>query len=339
MDGGIHASGFIQKNKEKVINFSCSDILMQEIINSLKKILIPAQEDEILIGGQTTLVKKENFQALLPLENKTLAFVDGGQAQLLSAPNFSLDFIKVFAAVFKNKDKIKTLQKQFYLLTKTNEHGEFSAEIFGDKIVGEKDLKFNSFDPTLKEGTQRASVGKVANIARRFAELAFCKELAKEVDLVILDGNLEVTTTNESKYLQLPTNVSALAKTTKIFTKKGQSAAALLHELSPKIEWFYLIGEENQRKIYFTKLNRQSEYVFHFEGSIEALKALVPYCQDAAFPGYPYGLIYADKFARVSNEERDFLKTNLMVKLGQDFHKFKKYLNALNAHGVLDRIG
>jgi len=309
---------------------------MQEIINSLKKILPSSQEDEICINGKCIPIQKENFQEIKPIE-KTIAFVDGGQAQLLAAPNFSLDIIRVYAVIFKNKTKIKKIQKQFYLLTKTNEHLEFSSEIFGDKIIDTQDLTLNSLDPTLKQGTQRASINTIANIARRFAELALCKEIG--ADFIILDGTLETSTTNENKYLkQLPENVCALTKTSKIFSKKGNNVAGILNEISPKTTWLYFAGQENKRKIYFTKLNQHSDYVFHFEGNPEALSALITLSSDPAFPGYPYGLIYADKFARITNQEKEFLKTQLMIKLGKDFEKIKKYMNAVNAHDILDNI-
>ncbi|MFC1801339.1 DNA double-strand break repair nuclease NurA [Nanoarchaeota archaeon] len=313
---------------------------MQEIIDSLKTIIPSNQEDEICFNNICIPIKKENFEEIKSVENKTIAFIDGGQAQLLAAPNFSLDIIRIYAIIFKDKNKINKIQKQFYLLTKTNEHLEYQSQIFGDKIIDEKDLKINSLDPTIKQGTQRASVNTMANIARRFAELSLCKEISKNVDFVVLDGNLEVTTTNENKYLKtLPPNVAALAKTSSLFSKKGNNIAGLLNEISPKTTWLYFAGEENQRKIYFVKLNQHSDYVFRFEGNIDSLGALIQHCQDPVFPGYPYGLIYADKFARISNQEKEFLRTQFITKLGKDFERLKKYLNAKSAHDVLDNIG
>lgn len=307
---------------------------MKEIIDSLKNIIPSSQEDEIIINGKATPIKKENFQPITP-EQKTLAFVDGGQAQLFSAPNFSLDIIRIYAAIYQNKTKTKKIQKQFYLLTKTNENLEFQSEIFGDQIINKKDLQLNSLDPTLKQGTQRASIKQIANLARRFSELEICRQIAPEVDFVILDGNLEITSTNENKYLkQLPENVCSLTKTSTVFSKKGNSAAGILNEISPDTEWLYPAGKNN----FFTKLNQHSHYVFHFQGSPKALNALIPLSNDPVFPGYPYPLIYVDKFARITNQEKEFLKTQLITKLGNDYNKLKKYISALDAHSILDNI-
>jgi len=308
---------------------------MDNIINSLKNIIPPHQEDQICIEGKCVPVKKDNFQNIQPEKNKSLAFIDGGQTQLLAAPNFSLDIIRIYAVIYKNKNKNKKIQKQFYLLTKTNEYLEFSVEIFGDEIINPKDLKLNSLDPTLKQGTRRASINTIPNIARRFAELSLCKEISPSVDFVILDGNLETTTTNENKYLKkLPENVCGLAKTSNLYTKKGSSASGILNEISPENEWTYQIDKKN----YFTKLHEKSQHVFHFQGNPEALRSLIIYSNDPVFPGYPYGLIYADRFARISNQEKEFLKTQLITKMGKDFEKIKKYINSLNAHDILDNI-
>ncbi|MCK4590008.1 MAG: hypothetical protein KAT77_06190 [Nanoarchaeota archaeon] len=307
---------------------------MDKIINSLKNIIPSHQEDQICLDSKCVPIKKENFQEIQPEENKLIAFIDGGQAQLLAAPNFSLDIVRIYVVIYKNKEKIKKLQKQFYILTKTNEHLEFSVEIFGDQIINPKDLTLSSLDPTLKQGTQRASINTIANIARRFSELAVCQEIAPNVDFVILDGNLETTTTNENKYLKLPNNVCALTKTSTLYSKKGNSVAGILNEISPETTWLYQVDKKN----YFTKLHPKSNYVFHFQGNPQALNSLIQYSNDPVFPGYPYGLIYADRFARITNQEKEFLRTQLITKLGKDFEKLKKYINALNAHDILDNI-
>ncbi|MFC1697521.1 hypothetical protein ACFL1H_04270 [Nanoarchaeota archaeon] len=49
-------------------------------------------------------------------------------------------------------------------------------------------------------------------------------------------------------------------------------------------------------------------------------------------------MIEADKFARVSKNEADYLITSLITKSGKDFSIIKNYLNALNAHDILDNI-
>ena len=101
-----------------------------------------------------------------------------------------------------------------------------------------------------------------------------------------------------------------------------------------------ILAEEYQagKKDFFTKLHPNSDYVFHFQGNPEALNTLIQLSNDPVFPGYPYPLIYADKFARITNQEKEFLRTQFITKLGHDFNKLKKYINSTNAHDILDNI-
>ena len=47
-------------------------------------------------------------------------------------------------------------------------------------------------------------------------------------------------------------------------------------------------------------------------------------------------LLKADKIARVGNQEKECLKTMLLVKLRNK--NIEKYFNSVNAHEILDRI-
>ena len=129
-----------------------------------------------------------------------------------------------------------------------------------------------------------------------------------------------------------------------MFTANGNSAAALLSEYGPGYVWIYNIGENGRRFISCVKLHPKSDYIFRFEtfdskNSDEIVSYLAANSSDSVFLGYPYGLIWADKTARIANQELDSFKTQLFVNLGKDALKLKKYLNAANAHGILDSIG
>ncbi len=61
--------------------------------------------------------------------------------------------------------------------------------------------------------------------------------------------------------------------------------------------------------------------------------------KDPVFPGYPYGLLVADKFARVSNNEKEYIQTIIKSNAGKNWAKIKKYMNSFDAHSILDNIG
>ena len=178
---------------------------------------------------------------------------------------------------------------------------------------------------------ERAPITKVANIARRFAELKLATQIKS--DFIILDGTLEKTFNQEEKYLTLlPFNVSVLAKTSSLFTTLGNSPVVLLNKIGPQGCWCYFVNDTTA----FVKLHSQARHVFRFEGNKEILPLLLENSSDALFLGYPYGLIFADKVARVSDEEKQALRMKFL--LCKENREIVDYLQATNAHSILDKF-
>lgn len=298
--------------------------------------------DKILFNNKQIEINKDHF-AQIPANftQKSLAFIDGGQAEILSAGTFCLSLIRVGALIYLNNLKLKEYKHEFFLLTTAkHEHGEvvYESIIFpvqGTKIIDEQDLFISSADATIKVGTERASITQVANMARRFAELAVAARVGADgAEVIVLDGTLEPSFRNEEKYLsKLPVNICALAKSSSLFTISGNSPVVLLQKLSPAGCWSYFIEEQS----YFVRLHEKSRHVFRFTGNKDFLSYLAENSTDALFLGYPYGLIAVDKFARVSNEEKRSLKMNFLLKA--DNREIAEYLSTTNAHDILDNLG
>ena len=219
-------------------------------------------------------------------------------------------------------------------------------------------MSFSSFDHTLMLGINRAEISSVANAIRRFAELKLAKVISdgKIADVIVLDGNLQSTITNENKYLNElyasceKNNVilSALSKTTSLFTDNGNLLSVVLGSISSLSSWFYhpiveISNTNHKAEMFFVKLHDKSKHIFRFEifnvqkaKAEETINALACNCVDPIFIGYPYGLVEADKIARISNQEKESLKTIFLVKLRN--RNIEKYLSSANAHAILDRI-
>ena len=319
-------------------------------------------KDHLLFNSSILSISQDNFQEIPPLfdqtsEKKTIAFIDGGQAEIMAAGNLSVSFIRAVALVFKGMQKIQVVKREFFLLSSalyTSGDIFYQGKIFGDKIFGEKiieeqDLFVSSHDSSLQQGWERASISKLANMARRFSELALASEVP--ADIVVLDGTLDPGFTNEEKYLpqrnaqQKTTPLSdvahgipqekiigALAKSSSLFTSSGNSPVVLLNKLRQGV-WQYHVNAATC----FVKLHAAANHVFRFVGNRGALLYLVEHSQDAAFLGYPYGLILADRLARVSNEERTSLRLKLL--LDQENKEIRDYLQTSNAHDILDSLG
>ncbi|MEK6904823.1 MAG: hypothetical protein AABX24_00315, partial [Nanoarchaeota archaeon] len=216
--------------------------------------------DKILFNNKQIEINKDLF-ARIPKNStqKSLAFIDGGQAEILSAGTFCLSLIRVGALVYLNNLKIKEYKHEFFLLTTAkHELGEvvYESIIFpvqGTKIIDEHDLFISSADATINVGTERAPITQVANMARRFAELAVAAMVGADgADVIVLDGTLEPSFRNEEKYLsKLPVNICALAKSSSLFTVSGNSPVVLLQKLSSGGCWSYFIEEQS----YFVRLH------------------------------------------------------------------------------------
>lgn len=340
--------------------------ILKKVITALNTNLPSFSNDKIVLGieDEAVEVSEQNFHKIEPvISDKKVAFIDGGNAELISAPNFSVHFVRLAYCIFQKNKRIQSRQQHFYVLaTSSVKKGKimYNCQIFqGTAVPDESDLVFEATDETLKHGLRHFSISKLGSIARRFAELRLAAELCKELEpgsVIVLDGTLEAAVTNEKKYLDKLFNagldrnvlVTSLAKTTNLLSDKANSFNAVLNELGPEGIWYYhpvteIKASSYQADIHFVKLHQKSEHVFRFEifkkqQPGDMLGILAANSRDMVFPGYPYGLIITDRLARVSNREKDYLMTQLSMVAAGDFDRLKRYANSTNAHNILDRI-
>ncbi|MFC1769199.1 DNA double-strand break repair nuclease NurA [Nanoarchaeota archaeon] len=288
-----------------------------------------------------------------------IAFIDGGNAEISNGPNFSLQLFRIYYCIYHDKKRISNKKEEFYGLTSIGDNPDgliYSTKIFNqDNETFEYDL----FDETLKEGLNKVKISKLGDVIRRFSELKAAIEVIdhlEEGDIVVLDGSLEVTFNGEKKYfdklyrkaIEKKVIILGFSKSTILTTKKGSSLTKTLFDLKPHGAWFYssiveVMNDNHKADIYFTKLHPQSNYIFRVDvfDSVEydpevIFNALYNLSKDPIFLGYPYGLVDADKFARVSNQEKEIFKTHLKVKCGKDWEKIEALSRSQNAHNILD---
>jgi hypothetical protein len=336
--------------------------MYDKIVSKINEIVSKECRNVLIEEGKTIPITKDNFHEIEKKENSNKAvFIDGGNTEILKAVNFSLQFIRVGGVVFQNNKKIKSIKKEFYVLVHSfikDDKLHYKTEMFGEGVLD--NLVFDSMDRTIMNGVERADISKIGGICRRFAELSFAKGMINELshgDIIVLDGSLRCCVTSEKEQMQSFYDkaaekgvlVSALAKTSRIFSDQGSCFITELKKLGGD-EWFYYpVAELNdsnyQARIAFVKLNKISDYIFNFEqykGQEDKIKEIVGLLaknsNDAVFPGYPYGLILVDQLARVSNKEKDYLITMFKMKAGKEWSKIKEHLNALDAHNILDNI-
>ena len=292
--------------------------------------------DNLILNNKVIPIDDTHFKAIADsYEQKNIAFIDGGQAEIFTGGSLSLSFIRVFAQVMKGKQRVSSRKEEFYVFTTAvYKEGEiwYEGKIFsdGEHFILEKDLCISSNDASIKSGLERGSITSVAGMARRLAELKMASIV--EADYVLVDGTLEASSQIEENYIAaLSGKVSALAKTCSLFTTCGNSPIVLLQKLSPLSgSWSYQVDEKN----YFVKLNSKAKHVFRFQGNNKIMPFLVENSHDAVFLGYPYGLLLADQMARVSNAEKNSLRMKILLR--EENKEMVSYLQAMNAHEILD---
>ncbi len=355
---------------EKFIKSSIIKLIMKQIISEIIKSIDSAknsyQNDRNIFFSdsryQAYPITKESFHEIKNNEaKKRIAFVDGGNAELIKSQNLSLSAIRIACSVFEDNKKIDSRQFDFYALTKSFVDKEITYEtkIFDlnskEILPDENDLLLSADDGTIKNWIYKANISKIGDVARRFAELnAACYIIENRLaDIIVLDGTLQSSVTNEAKYFEKMYEkarknsiiICSVAKTTNLVTNTGNSAFIFLNSLAPKGKWYCspvveINHKDHKAEMFFAKLNEDAKHIFRIEFykevpfKIEESMGLLAFnSTDSVFPGYPYGLIDADNFARITNEEKEMLRIRIIAGLDN-----ADLLNEFNAHEILDKI-
>ncbi len=335
--------------------------IAQRILNdiktsSLRRLEIASTHLEPLGAGYSPVqFAAEHFASLTPLHSdKMLIFIDGGNAEILSAPDYSVQFLRFAAVGFVNNKKVFFRRKEGYVLTQSKRIDEklcFVAECYGG-LAGGECLILPLDDPKLHFGNS-APVAVVAGVYRALLEIRFAHEVLHNGCIIVLDRALKPETLHEEMAFtqlynaaqQCCSSVCGLSKTTSLLCNTGESVVAALQQFHVNGCWIYspvfaAYPTEHQAVLSFVKLHSRTKYIFRFEvGQIwkqckeNMASLLASIAHDAVFVGYPYGLIAVDQFARVSNREKEYLQAMFFSHTSENFA-----LNALNAHNVLDKI-
>ncbi len=320
--------------------------ILRDVIKSIRNLSLLEDGEPVFPGCIVHPLDDKNFHEITP-KNGRIAFVDGGNAQILSAANFALSFVRVYACTFDDNRKVSAKRKQFYVLTSTNFDNSgiiYKTDIFSDWL---EMPDFSSNDPTIKEGLFSADASKLAGITRRFAEWKMASELS--ADMIVMDGTLQSNVTNEKEFSEAAYKnasknsiiLAALAKTSSLVTSTGNDLLSVLKRRGPD-KWMYNpiadINDDNHKaEICAVKLHEHARHAFRFEilknqkeKLNEAVSMLAANSNDYRFPGYPYGLVDADRFARISERERIYLRS-LFAAINIDE-------SASDAHEVLNKI-
>ncbi|MEM4397015.1 MAG: hypothetical protein QW757_00135 [Candidatus Woesearchaeota archaeon] len=317
--------------------------------------------------------EKKNMQE--KTKNKKIAFIDGGSCEILKSNLLAVYFYRIYYTIYENNKRIKNNFFEFYsyiypiikyeqdekkIIEKENVF--FKCEIFylneNKKILGlNKNFLFDGFDKKISMNNKITDVGLIGNIIRRFAELNIIKEI--EADYVVLDGSFDINYPHEEEIIKelIEKNknkkiIFGLSKTNSFSTEKGISFSYYIDVLARSLEkktFLYFLDNNDFFNVFFIKTNEKSDYSFRLdllncekENLSDFLKEIFfllrENSKDPVFLGYPYGLIEADMFARISNKEKEQIMIRFLSLFGNEGKDIKKIVSLSRTHDVLDKI-
>jgi hypothetical protein len=246
-------------------------------------------------------LKPESFSPIEQVESKRrVAFLDGGNQEIVGAPNFSVQMNRIYFCIFDGNKrvmperiptKIEYISATYSVIRKQQVHYDTFIlpvhDSYEPYIPKETDLSFNSMDRSVMQGNMRAGISRVASIARRFGEWEFSRHVIenelKEGDVFVVDGTLQAAFTNESEYVnrlfesakKSGVIATGLSKTCTLFTDSGLSLVGAIRLMAEKSKisspaWFYhpivdIFNPTHRAALYIVKLNSNADRIYRYE--------------------------------------------------------------------------
>ncbi len=357
---------------------------IKELINSITKdrqekkgSIYPAFKDKRYTPCRITT---ENIRQFTPCDHsQKISAIDGGNIEIIKSPDTSLHLVRLYFNIFKNniRQTPKTIPQRidFYALAQSFQKD--TDIYYKTKLIplndthkkylpDEKDLIFDSYDPTITTGIFRTPISKIGEISRKFAEWNISRYIIdhelKDGDILLRDGALQTAITNETTYADAAyacaetKNITycALSKTSTLLATNAKTLASAITEAAgtenKNSTWLYnplttSTPPDHKAAIYYVHLNKNSDYTFRFEiyekqnkSAQKTIEQLAHNSRDMTFPGYPYTLIDADKNARVTFKETSFHKTYIDHYKNKNKSALETGIRATDAHDLLNKI-
>ncbi len=272
--------------------------------------------------------KEINFVEPEPVVDFELAFCDGGNYPIFMSNYFVFQMNRVFASAWKGRKRIKYISVDFLTLTRWTAEG-FSSSVYPLK----SNLQAPSFDFLPREADTVVQYRELrgldalkaaSQLPRRIAEKKVAKALISDYTLV-LDGLLQPECQAEWDAIS---EIRSLSKAGGHLVAGFAKTAALMDPgvfplgmLDREGEWYVRLARVTSRDsdLYAAKLHRVAltpyfvELVAGDERSIsDFFNALFSDSLDPHLPGYPHGLIDADRSARVGTREIERLRSEVL---------------------------
>ncbi len=308
---------------------------------------------------ETVALSVDNFVDFeLAGGERVVCSVDGGNNTIFESPSESIHLLRVYFNLFKGTKRVRNIEPLSAYLVSKPVDDKIHSELFPiNSSIPLKELKFVLNADDVNGGGMK----NAGHTVRRYLEWLVMKYATEEYlvdgDILVKDGVLQTSVEEERHYaddvyracMEKGVCMVGLAKTSSLMTTKGYPLLAAIRMMADEREsgrWYYHPIAENKHpdhkgEMYVVKYHPDSDYVFRTEFyreqgfAAEALAELALQARDPIFLGYPYGLVDADKRARVTDEEVEYLKTVGMGAMGRSM---RYRINSMNAHDILSNI-
>jgi len=305
----------------------------------------------------STPIDKNNFHEIKNTEPKEIAFIDGGNIEIIGNNNFSFQLMRIYFTIYNNNKRTSNKKSDYFVLinsTKKENSIVYQAEIYKeDKLV-------DTLEYELSKNNEQLKPESIINNIRRIYEIRAITEISNTINqeaIIVLDGNLCAKDETEQEELNKAYEkikekqllLSAISKTSSILTDTGVNLVGYINNLEDNdTKWTYqpICTNNNplhKAEIIIAKLHEKSEFAFIIDIFNENKDKIQEICsqlaansKDPVFLGYPFGLIEADRQARCQNQEQSYLQTRLLQ--SKDSKKIRKLINTNKAHDILDSI-
>ncbi len=305
-------------------------------------------------------IEKKNLSRFEVVEQgRKICCIDGGNNKIFESPTDSIHLIRAYFNLFKREKRvINTEPMTAFLISKLDENKVIAKLriISGEIPLHRKEFVFEERD------LEELTLDNAAHSVRKYLEWELIEYVVQEYlhenDILVRDGVLKTTVESEREYAERAyseikkgkVTLIGIAKTSSLRTTKNYPLIAAVQQLARDVgmrRWYYHPVAENSHpdhkgELYIVKYHPSSNYAFRTEFYREVdvdhekvLSELAFQAKDPIFLGYPYGLVDADKRARVTDEEVEYLKNMAKNKMK---NSFRDKINSINAHDRLSQI-
>ena len=309
-------------------------------MNDIYSTLPPADPDTITFRGSVITISDSDFRPIPHTDSPAAAaYVDGGNAVICRTPMFVASVNRVYCCAFRGRNRLEPAPPRVQFLTLMRNvptdggmRRKFDTFTEGDQhdtyVPGVDSVEAAA--AAIEDGGEH----RLHALARGMAEWRMAAAAARmmgEGDLVVTDGALSAWGETEVSMMLDARNearrngaiLCGLSKTTDLLTGSGRPLANHAMEHGPEGTWYLPLGDvwgnadadADTPGTFIVKLHPVSQYVYRLDVDADALgrigrggaerlmASLAANSRDVHIPGYPYGLVDANRYAPVRNDE------------------------------------